>query len=253
MEMECRKIFYTGILYGKYPDKGCRLKKEGLPIRKLDREFSYLLGKGRKNMGKLRIYFTLLPEYAKGPLFGRKTLEGGAFPGTKPRTWKPALAGALLDRAWERAYGELGCTERVMGAEFSADVWEMPLEVWAVCLYRQRPFDSICISLPEEGEQRFSELWELVVPYLPRLRRVAFRGRKSQLSELLEVQLYEEYGIVLTDTDGISEGMVFLDFDQRPGEGDRDFCPTEGKCVTYAETWKFLDTAVKNGYNTKVN
>lgn len=228
METDYKKIFYAGIINNEYPPKGQKLKKTGLSLRRLERVFPYLLGEGRGNLGKLQIYFSLLPEYAG------KTLLGG-----KPKIWKPEMAEKLMYGAGEKAYAYMDCTEQIITMDLSKYTDAIPIELWAAWLYQKKPFDSICVSLsPEGGEQELWQLTELIVPYLPRMKKVAFRGQKSQLSEMLEDYLYEEYGIVMTETAKIPPDMPNLDlncFENR------------------FETVKFLDTAVKNGYNTEVD
>ncbi len=225
MEVYCKKIFYAGIAYQEYPVKGQRLKKTGLPLKKLNREFPYLTGERRGNMGRLQIYFSLLPEYA-----GKKLLSG------KPKIWKPEMIERLLFLSGEKAYACQGCTEKLIVTDISKYKETLPIELWAVRLYQQRPFDSICISMtPDGGEQELWRLTELLGPYLSRMKRVVLKGSGSPASELLGDYLYEEFGIIMTETEKIPKDMVYLDFKNN------------------YETLKFLDTAVKNGYNTEVN
>lgn len=227
METDYKKIFYAGIAEKEYPQKGQNLKKTGLPLRKLEREFPYLFGEGRRKIKKLQVYFVLLPEYA-----------GKTFPGGKPRKWKPEKIKTFLDGAWERASISQGCTEQILARDYGEYAGMIPVELWAVRLYRKRPFDSICILLDEEAEEQM--LWylkELTAPYLPRMRKVFFKGQKSEISEMLADYLYEEFGIVMTETENVPSELPVIDFGV-------------AGCM---ETLKFLDIAVKNGYNTKVN
>lgn len=55
------KIFYAGIAYGAYLEDMRKVKKEGLPVKKLAREFPYLLGKGRGAKGKLQVCVLCCP------------------------------------------------------------------------------------------------------------------------------------------------------------------------------------------------
>ncbi len=225
METYNKKMFYGGIAYGEYPPQGQKLKKTGLPLKKLDREFPYLLGDGRGNAGKLQVYFSLLPEYSG------KTLIGG-----KPKIWKPDVAEKFLRAAGEKAYIRHECAEQMIVTNLKKYGENLPTELWAVCLYQKRPFDSVCVSMtPDGGEQELWCLVELLTPYLPRMRRVAFRGPENQISEQFGDYLYEEFGIIMTETGKIPKDMLYLDFKNR------------------YEPLKFLDTVVKNSYNTKVN
>lgn len=246
METSYKKIFYAGISYKEYPQKGQKLKKTGLPLKKLNREFPYLLG-GRRKTGKLKIYFSLLPEYAG------KTLLGG-----KPRLWKPEQAERLIYEAGEKASADQGCREQIIAADFRGYCGytePLPLELWAVCLYQQRPFDSICVSFPKEaGEGELWRLAELMGPYFPRMKRVACKGPASSLSDQLEDYLYGEFGIVMTGIENLPAGTLCIDFGQEESSGEISRPDHKKvKYINHFETLKFLDTAVKNGYNTKVN
>ncbi len=55
-----------------------------------------------------------------------------------------------------------------MTPEFGGTLTRIPLELLAVCLYRRRPFDRLCISLPgDAGEYDLEQALELMTPYLP--------------------------------------------------------------------------------------
>ncbi len=276
METDYKRIFYVEIAWEKHPESGQNLKKTGLHLKKLGREYPYLLGRGRRKINKLQIYFVLLPEYA-----GKRLFSG------KMKNWKPECAQKLLNEAWERAYVSHGCTEQIFALPYKSYAENcqesifvnllstgpspvLPVELWAVGLYQSRPFDSLCIMLPEDaGEQEAEQLKELMEPYLPRMKRVIFKGPKSTASELLNDYLYEEFGIVMTETQRVLSGMPVLDFcTQEYGSGkgysalgdtrkDKVYNLQEGRkwpaYISEGEILKFLDIAVKNGYNTKVN
>lgn len=217
-----------GIAYKEYPEKGRNLKKTGLPLRKLEREFPYLLGEGRRKVRKLQVYFTLLPEYA-----GKTFFRGN------PRSWKQERIRKFSDDAWEKASTAQGCTEQIVAMELGGHTEPLPIELWAVRLYQKRPFDSICILQEQETEeQELEQLVELIAPYLPRMKSVVFKGQKSETAEMLADYLYEEFGIVMVKTQNTPADMPVIDFGTKESRG---------------ETLKFLDIAVKNGYNTKVN
>ncbi len=247
METDYKKLFYAGIEYGGFPSKGKKLKKKGLPVKRLKRELPYLLGEGRIVVKKLQVYYALLPEYSG------KTLVAG-----KPKGWKSHVAGQLLEEAKIRAERSFDCREQLMGQGLNGNILQVPRELMAVRLYCERPFDRICISLPDEGgEQETEQLRELLCPYLPRIRQVAFRGNVSGLSDWLEEYLYNEFGIVMTKFCGAIGDMPWLDL-QEDGDEGKEQQPSEkgkgeGRHITPALALKFLDTAVKNGYNTDVN
>lgn len=251
METDYKRIFYETIAWKAYPEKGQNLKKAGLPLRKLEREFPYLLGGGRKRIKKLQVYFAVLPEYA-----GKKLFKGN------PRNWKIKCARNLFNDAWERAYTSLGCTELILTMPYESSeesaaarllalspVTELPIELWAVRLYQARPFDSLCILLPEDaGKKEAERIKELLEPYLPRMRRVFFKGKKSAVSELLAGYLYEDFGIVMTETPKVLPDVPALDFCMQADDNGR-----KSLFISREEILKFLDITVKNGYNTKVN
>lgn len=76
METNNKNIFYMGIASGQYPEKGYDLKKLGLPVRKIGREYPYLLGKERARAGRLQIYYVLLPEYSGKTFLGEDPRDG---------------------------------------------------------------------------------------------------------------------------------------------------------------------------------
>ncbi len=272
METDYKRIFYESIVWKAYPEKGQNLKKTGLTLRKLEREFPYLLGGGRRKIKKLQVYFTLLPEYA-----GKKLIGGN------PRNWKKECARSLLNNAWERAYISLGCTERISALPCegcgesvpakllaASPLAELPIELWAVRLYQTRPFDSLCILLPEDaGEKEMERLQELLEPYLSRMKKIVYKGAESKASALFGAYLYEEFGIVMMEVQKLPQDMPVIDFcTQEYGEGNLNAVSGDGRKemphnlqengkrpvhISSVEILKFLDIAVKNGYNTKVN
>lgn len=244
METNYSKIFYMGIAYGTYPKEGSKIKKEGLSITKLGREFPYLLGEGRRAMGKLRVYYALLPEFRK------KTFLTG-----KSRRWKEPMVRRLLEDACGKAALTLDCTEQVLTPELSSNEERVPLELTAACLFCQRPFDKVCITLPDDGgEYDVQQLMELLRPYLPRIRQVIFTGDENSAYEVLEDQLYEEFGIVMAKALKAPSDMPWLDMrDKTADPVHTKKASNVPRHINRPATLKFLDTAVKNGYNTKVN
>jgi len=272
METDYKRIFYEAIAWKECPEKGQNLKKTGLDLRKLEREFPYLLGSERKKIKKLQVYFTFLPEYA-----GKKIFK------SSPKNWKMEYAQKLLNDAWEMAYTNLGCTEQILALPnesceenmlakllASSPLMELPVELWAVGLYQARPFDSLCILLPEDaGRKETERLQELLEPYLPRMKRIIYKGQESKASSWLTDYLYEEFGIVMMKAQKLPSDMPVLDFGiQEWGNGKLPLSSgggikyevhnlRKGKAkavyISSAEILKFLDIAVKNGYNTKVN
>ncbi|GFI03824.1 MAG: hypothetical protein HFI44_08370 [Lachnospiraceae bacterium] len=248
MEVNGINLFYAGIAYGTYPAGDGRtghhkIKKEGLPIHKMRREFPYLLG-GSRGTGKIQIYYALLPEYRKK----------GCFSG-KPKNWKSESVRQLLEEADRKASLTLDCREQVWATELDNQYRQIPIELTAALLYRQRPFDKICITLSaDSGEYELSQVIELIGPYLPRTRQVLFKGEENPAYEALEDYLYEEFGILAARTDMPPAEVPWLDME----EGGAAFLAGTAsgfheKHICRLEILKFLDTSVKNGYNTEVN
>lgn len=248
MEASGINLFYAGIAYGTYPAGDGRtghrkVKKEGLPIQKMGREFPYLLGESR-GTGRIQIYYALLPEYRKKAFFSGH-----------PKSWKPESIRKLLEEADRKAALTLDCREQIWAAELDNQYRQIPIELTAALLYRQRPFDKICITLSAGGgEYELSQVIELIGPYLPRIRQVFFKGEENPAYDELEDYLYEEFGILAARTDVTPAEMPWLDMEE-----DREdlLAGTASlfhkKHISRLETLKFLDTLVKNGYNTKVN
>ena len=216
------------------------LLTDGLPIRKSGRTFPYLFWEGRTVTAGLRVYFTFLPQYEKRT-FGK-------------RIWKPEMAQKLLAGAAERADGKYGCRERILCPQLGGENEELPVELWAVCLYNQRPFDRICLSLPEEGEYFAQRALELLYPYLPRMRRASFCGTESENSRRVKEAISKEFGLIFMDEARPDAGTVWLDLRQEEKyNSGNEKESSSGKWVNGNLVWNFLDTTVKNGYNTKVN
>lgn len=237
MEKEEKNIFYIGIAEGEAAGKR-ELLREGLPIRRLGRKFSYLYWEKRNVAASLQVYFTLLPQREK--LLWRE------------REWKRETVEKLLGRTAEDAALRWGCREQAAHPLFGKNGSELPLELMAVCLYQYKPFDKICLSLPENGEYFVEQALWLLRPYLPRIRKAFICGGENENGERIRDELYEEFGLVAMEAQRPEPGMVWLDLREETESMGKDV-NSRTKCVNCPGTWKFLDTAVKNGYNTKVN
>lgn len=238
MEEKIVKIFYGGLIKGGYPKEGQNLKKTGLALERLEGDLPYLLGEGKKEAGRVRIYYSLLPEYSRKALFTGK-----------PKGWKGETAQVLVAGARQRAAQEGDCREEILAPELAPGFGRLPPELLAAGLYRCRPFDRLAVSLPQEAGEEGGELAkELLGPYLPRMRQVVFVGKESRASRLLEEYLSCEFGIIMVNAGKAPGDMAWLDLD---GTAERK--PRGRNHINQPGILKFLDTSVKNGYNTDVN
>lgn len=254
MRKEEKNIFYIGIAEGKSAGKR-DLLREGLPIRTLGRKFSYLYWERKNVTVSLQVDYALLPQKEKKLWWERE--------------WRPEIVEKLLEKTAENAARQCNFPEQAITPLLGRDRSELPIELMAVCLYRYKPFDRVCLSLPEEGERFVDQALWLLRPYLPRIRKAVICGGANENGELIRDELYEEFGIVLTDVPKPEPGMVWLDLRDgvEPERMDEEAGPRadrgldimdkgasfKQKCVNVSQAWKFLDTAVKNGYNTEVN
>ncbi|MDO4464584.1 MAG: hypothetical protein Q4C57_08540 [Bacillota bacterium] len=244
MEIRCSGIFYMGIAKGERARRK-QLERDGLSIHQVERRFPYLLWEGRNLTAYVQIYFTLLPQYEKR-LF------------SKDRIWDLQEAGRLLERAGETAADLRECRERIFARELGGVGDDIPKELLAVCLHRKRPFEQISIRLPQTGGEEVDQAVWLLRPYLTRIRQIFLCGEWGEQMMDLEERLYREFGIMTQESLRPPEGILLLDLrsgealtedgGEQKGSGSRN-----GGCVNCTEALKFLDTTVKNGYNTGVN
>ena len=127
-----------------------------------------------------------------------------------------------------------------------------------VYLYRERKTNrdtTLSLSLPKEcGELAVMRLMAIAEPYLQRINRVLYVGAKDGGAGMLEEYLYEEYGIIMTYEKYPQRGTIWIDLEDAENQNLSKYAKENGIChINRAEVLKFLDTAVKNGYNTKVN
>lgn len=213
------------------------LCRQGLPILRLKRKLPYLTMDGAKRrVEHLQVFYALLPQYR------RKRLLGKGY-----QAWSREEQRAILQKTAWRAERELDCRESIWSwdEDLQEDILspaadgipELPMQLYAAYLYSLRPFEQICITLPEDcGGCLAQQLKELLLPYLPRIRKIAYDGEKSCVSEELEDFFYQEYGTLMQNIQTVPEEMIRLDFR-----------------TVWKNTLKFLDTRIKSGYNTEVN
>lgn len=130
--------------------------------------------------------------------------------------------------------------------------------LYEVCLYQKRQIckeTALSLSLEAEcGELAIMRLLAIIRPYLSRINHVVFVGEEDTGTQMLEDYLYDEYGIVMTYDRFPARNTIWIDLRDRENQKLSKYAKERGIChINRAEVLKFLDTAVKNGYNTKVN
>lgn len=244
MEKQIRKLYYltTGTLPDEMEKKkknfsfslGRRKEKE-LSLFRCERRLSFAFGKpsveGRLTAtGEVQIYFSVLPE-----TIGKDLL--------KPRNRKKWFA--RIRNTMDYMERDFGCTdeEQILFSEKLCTLFDrnqkLPPELYGAFLWEMRKrehFRSLTLYLPEECSFALAEsVKSLLWPYLSRMNSIIFVGKETRAAQDLEDFFYEEYGIVTEYGDSEKEDALHLNFSQQ------------------REMLKFLDTAVKTGYNTGVN
>ena len=135
---------------------------------------------------------------------------------------------------------------------------ELPLFLFSAGLKRlkeRQSFAHISISLPEEcGPVAVDNIVGLLKPYLSRINYVVFVGKESENAAWVEEYLYGEYGIVMSYGKRPEKNTVWLDLGEKKSAAVEEFAHSNGIYhLCREEMLKFLDTMVKNGYNTKIN
>jgi hypothetical protein len=229
MEKQRAAVYY--ITTGKNAEK----KGKRLPIYKCSKGWSYAGEKeaaqgSPRAAGELWIYFSLLPEnmgdILKKPFKRKKWLR-------------------LLQKSLGYAEDNFGCRpgesilfSQELGSLLSIEQ-TVPEIIYKAVLWKKKKkggFRQLTLVLPKEQGAFTGELvLSLLTPYLPGINTLVFVGEETAESRELEEYLEQEYGIL-----------------SRYEEEERPDSPCLNLCGE-REMWNFLDTAVKSGYNTKVN
>ena len=234
MEKQVQSIFYVDITHAEL-----NKEKKQLPIYKQTRLFTY-------EDDALQIYFCHLP---------RKLLEKKTF--RKKNGWLYKLDDAI-GRA--KVLMEHEDEEMIL---FSRELSErlgmrrmLPILLYALCLKQSRQMkDTVSLTLPREGGFMLGEklLW-LLKPYLSRMNNVVFAGEESQATNEIEAYLYEEYGILSSYSKKPQKNTVWIDFGEKQDVSLARYATENGIYqLNDTEVLKFLDTIIKNGYNTEVD
>ena len=239
MEKEEKNILYATLAEGEQGRKK-DLLQGGLSIKKSGRKFPYLYWDRRTVTAGLWVYSAFLPQFEKR-LFGE-------------RKWEPETAEKILGKTAERAASQWRCYEQILSPALTGNREGLPVEVMAVCLYRYRPFDKICLSLPEEQDYNTEQVMWLLRPYLSRNRKAVIWGPESENEYRIREELYQEFGLVLSGGGKPEPEMVWLDLrEEEERKAEKETGNLRVKYVNRSQAWNFLDTTVKNGYNTEVN
>lgn len=261
------RIFYLGIARGEFYTGGRRPKKAGLPVKLLDDRPEF-------PGGYMEITYALLPEYA-----GKHFFTGGG------RKWKPKIKQRILLNTLENVkqmqeYREIVIDpdlsrifraeqDRSEDAESLPQIQELPRELVAAHLHSKEPFERVCVVFSEDGgtfEAREAIL--LLSSYLRKIRQVLMIGEDGVATELFSDYLYYEYGLVPDRCEKLSQSLRAWEANKKMlGVAEKIVCLdlgggsitaeeymgvlNESWCINPRETLKFLDTKIKNGYNTE--
>lgn len=259
--MEIRTIFYMSIQKGACAGEIPDFRRKGMVMGRLQNSLPYFLWDGKRKTAFLEVYYGLWPEYERRSFCIKGLSERLEAPGTTIKQalfpvqpWRREQAERVLEQARVRIRSEFCCQEEVMAKGFPG-AWEsVPVQLLAALLYRCAPFERVAVSLPEEGEAGAEEAAWLLYPYLNRVRRVSILGKQSRGKEALREFLQDEFGLVPSYEKRSGKGELWLDLRKEITAGG-GFGSENGKgsYVSRGAALNFLDTAVKNGYNTKVN
>jgi len=216
--------------------------KTGLPVYEVLRQFPY-------PGGGIRLCYCILP----------RTFLKEAENAKKMAKWflcmDEAIKNAEENLQDERFTYFLANSQVINFFPFAENI---PPELFEMCLWdakRQIKDAKVSISLSEDCSSLVAEqMIGLLNPYLPRLNEVAFVGEENSASKFLEDYLYEEYGMVMNYQKYPLKDTVWVDLTEKVSPVVSKYAKeNEIYHINEARVRKFLDTAVKNGYNNKVN
>ena len=235
----------------KHRDISLKHRKEPLAIRKCRRNYPFAEGTasiaGKPVVtGDVQVYYSFLPE-----IF----LKDMEKPGKRKR-WMQKISYTM-----ELVKTTIG--ERVT-ILFSKDLCrifkrrpELPYELYGILLFQARKntaLKNITLSMPQEHSPLMTdEMLALIEPYLAGTRKVVFIGEETKEAIWIEDYLYNEYGIIMDYGKNPAEHSVWITFGEEEDTPLQTPLGREVYLINYERIWKFLDTIVKSGYNTKVN
>ena len=224
MEKESRAVYYVTTGKGKISER------ERMPVYHCDRTLSY-------PGGEIHVFFSFLPD----------SLEEEFRKKRKRRKREQQLLEAM-----ERVTGWMNGTTEILFSDNLCRLFDREQsisdELYAAWLFQKlkgRSVPHFSLELPEEyGFLMREKVLFLLQPYLKRINRITFITKRwsldagdaeNEITEELADYFYEEYGILSGYAEKPEAGSFYL------------------KLSNDAEILNFLDTAVKSGYNTKVD
>lgn len=201
--------------------------------------------------GKLQIYYASLAaqEKRKQTLYERLT---GFFMGKREKEDSMSVYRRQIQELTEQIKPQLCFFHPKVQMLLQEPEGIAPLPVWQALLRQMEITPDIYIELPESDSWEALELMkELLEPYFIRIRQITFLGEENRVYSEMEEYLYEEYGILAGYARQWNEESSFFHiWDDSPSAevemaGNRE--------ITSTLAVDYLDTRVKNGYNTRVN
>ncbi len=196
--------------------------------------------KGMTPSCRLQYYYAPVPEFYVGPEGYKGTDRQQKMSDCRRgrHDWRAEKLRAYLQEAIERLkpddYYLHPTVRRILGGDYE----ELPpLPLLEAMLYEKKGFHSLDIVLPNDSQTGVTDtLISLLAPYLSRINEIAVTGGEEGVFKELEEYFNDEYGIVVNRVKRAGKNGFVLNL-----------------WSAEEETRKFLDTIVKNGYNTKVN
>lgn len=243
MEKDIKSLYYIGI-ESKRPGKRHKGRERRQPIA----IYRHIRQLSLEN-GSICLYHSLLPSFFEEDLQNKRWRKKWMMRLEEAEEY--AKEKLDVHFPWETVFSEKLCF--LMGKDS-----EIPPVLFAVGLKRLKERQSlahISISLPEEcGPVAAENMVELLQPYLSRINYVVFVGDESENSAWIEDYLYREYGIIMSYGKRPEKHTVWLDLGEDRVPVMKKFALDNGIYhLSRGEILKFLDTVVKNEYNTKIN
>ena len=243
MEKDIKNLYYIGIdSRDTLRRHRARERKRPLGIYRHDRSLPF-------ESGSISLYHSLLPAFFEEEIQNKRWRKKWMMRLLEAREYVEEKLNVHFPE--ETVFSEKLCN--IMGEEI-----ELPLVLFSAGLKRlkaRQSFAHVSISLPEEcGAVAAENVVELLHPYLSKINYVVFVGEESESAAWVEDYLYGEYGIVMSYDKRPEKNTVWLDLGEKKSAAMEEFASGNGiRHLCRGEMLKFLDTMVKNEYNTKIN